>query len=352
MTDRSPLRADLARIPTYAPTALDGITLDLRDNVNLWGTPPSALTALRRVGDAVAREYPNVSAGALTAALARELEVAPSNIVAGCGSDDVIDACLRAVGDAGARVAHGDPSFSMVPTFARLNRLEPVGVPLTGDGAMDVDGLLATGAPCIYVCSPNNPTGTVTPRSELLRLFDRAPGIVLLDEAYGDFTDAHDLRREAARRENVLVTRTFSKGWGMAGLRIGYGVGGAALVAAVTKARGPYKVNALAERAALAALQNDAAWVTQVARETVAARSRLLEVLSGRVGVRAWNSEGNFVFLEVERPAIELAEAFRQRGIGVRAFSGLAGIGEALRIGLAPWPQLQRVADAAVEIWP
>lgn len=352
MTNRLSLRDDLARIPTYAPAALEGITLDLRDNVNLWGMPPSALAALRTVDAETAREYPAVSAGALTAALADALEVTPSNIVAGCGSDDVIDACLRAVGAVGSRVAHGDPSFSMVPTFARLNRLEPVGVPLKGDGAMDVDGLLATGAPLIYVCSPNNPTGTVTPRAELLRLFDRAPGVVLLDEAYGDFTDAHDLRAEAARRENVLVTRTFSKGWGMAGLRLGYGVGGPALVAAVTKARGPYKVNALAERAALAALRNDAAWVANVARETIESRDRLMRVLSGRRGVRVWNSEGNFVFLEVARPAAELAEAFRQRGIGVRAFSGLPGIGEALRIGMAPWPALQRVADVALELWP
>lgn len=352
MTGPLPLRDDLARIPTYAPSALEGITLDLRDNVNLWGMPPAALAALRSVGDEVGRDYPNVSAGALVGELARQLAVAPTNIVAGCGSDDVIDACLRAVGTAGTRVAHGDPSFSMVPTFARLNRLEPVGVPLTRDGAMDVDGLIATGAPFIYVCSPNNPTGTITPRAELLRLFDRAPGVVLLDEAYGDFTDAHDLRAEAARRENVLVTRTFSKGWGMAGLRIGYGVGGAALVAAVTKARGPYKVNALAERAALAALQHDAAWVARVARETVDARTRLVRALSGRVGVRVWKSEGNFVFLEVAGRAADLAEQFRQRGIGVRAFSALPGIGEALRIGMAPWAELQRVADAAAEIWP
>ncbi len=348
----SPLRNDLARIPTYAPSALEGITLDLRDNVNLWGMPPAALEALRSVGEDVGRDYPNVSAGALTTELARQLAVAPENIVAGCGSDDVIDACLRAVGAAGARVAHGDPSFSMVPVFARLNRLEPVGVPLRPDGAMDVDGLLATGAPFIYVCSPNNPTGTVTPRAELLRLFDQAPGMVLLDEAYCDFTDAHDLRTEAARRENVLVTRTFSKGWGMAGLRLGYGVGGARLVAAVTKARGPYKVNALAERAGLAALRSDADWVARVVRETVEARTRLGAALSGRAGVRVWKSEGNFVFLEVAERAADVAERFRQRGIGVRAFSGLTGIGEALRIGMAPWPELQRVADAAAEIWP
>lgn len=346
------MRGDLARVPLYAPQPLEGVTLDLRDNVNLWGMPPAALASLQHLDGRDVREYPSVSAGALTGQLAASLGVSAECVVGGCGSDDVIDAWLRAMGSAGDAVAHADPSFSMVPTFARLNRLVPVAVPLRADGAMDVDGLVATGAPLIYVCSPNNPTGTVTPRAELLRLFEAAPGAVLLDEAYGDFTDAHDLRAEAARRENVLVTRTFSKGWGMAGLRIGYGVGGAAMVAAVTKARGPYKVNALAERAAVAALRSDAAWVARVARETVEARGRLVAVLSARRGVRVWPAEGNFVFLQVPGRAAEAAEAFRVRGIGVRAFSGLAGIGEALRIGMAPWPQLERVAAAALEIWP
>lgn len=346
------IRDDLAQIPLYAPSALAGVTLDLRDNVNLWGTPPAALRAVQASTLSTLREYPAVGGAGLTSALAAQLGVAPGNIVAGCGSDDVIDACLRAVGGADARVAHADPSFSMVPTFSRLNKLRPIAVPLLRDGAMDVDGLIATGAALIYACSPNNPTGTVTSQVELLRLFNEAPGIVLLDEAYAEFADAQDLRLEAARRENVLVTRTFSKAWGLAGLRIGYGVGGEALVAAVTKARGPYKVNAVAERAALAALTQDAAWVEETSTEARALRARFAQALRGRIGVKVWASEGNFVFLEVAEPAAALAERFRARGIGVRAFSGLTNIGEALRIGLAPWSELSRVLDVATEIWP
>lgn len=347
-----PLREDLAQIPLYAPSVLAGVTLDLRDNVNLWGAPPAALRAVQGSELSTIREYPAVSGSGLTAVLANQLGLSSENIVAGCGSDDVIDACLRAVGGSDVRVAHADPSFSMVPTFSRLNKLQPVAVQLRRDGAMDVDGLLATGAPLIYVCSPNNPTGTVTARDELLRLFDRAPGVVLLDEAYAEFTDAHDLRREAAKRENVLVTRTFSKAWGLAGLRVGYGVGGATLVAAVTKARGPYKVNAVAERAAIAALTLDSAWVQETSAEARALRSRLSDALRGRVGVKVWPSEGNFVFLEVADSAVAIAERFRARGIGVRAFSGLTGIGDALRIGLAPWSELERVLAVADEVWP
>ncbi len=345
-------RGDLASIPLYAPQPLDGVTLDLRDNVSLWGPAPSAVAVVRDSSATQLAEYPSVSAADLTATIADQLGVARDQVIAGCGSDDLIDAWLRACGSPGATVAHADPTFSMLATFARLNSLRPVGVALTRDGAMDVDALLATRAPLIYVCSPNNPTGTVTPRTELLRLFDRAPGVVLLDEAYGEFSDAHDLRREAAARENVLVTRTFSKAWGLAGLRVGYATGGRALVAAVAKARGPYKVNALAERAAVAALTNDAAWLAQVTTESRAARDRFVAGLEGRAGVRPWRSEGNFAFLQTAEPAVAVAAQFQARGIGVRAFSGLAGVGEAVRIGSAPWTLLARAADAAAGIWP
>lgn len=346
-----PLRPDVTGIPLYAPSELAGVSLDLRDNVNLWGAPPAAHDAVRGAGVDALRNYPRVSADALTSALAAWLDVSPRSVVAGCGSDDVIDACLRTIAAPGATLAHADPSFSMVPTFARLNGITPMGVPLRQDGAMDVDALLATRADLIYVCSPNNPTGTVTPREELLRLFDAAPGIVLLDEAYGEFTDAHDLRAEAARRENVLVTRTFSKAWGLAGLRVGYGVGGSALVAAVTKARGPYKVNALAERAAAAAVRQDEAWMRRAAQETRAQRDRLAAALRSRSGVRVWASEGNFVFAAITERAADVAERFRARGIGVRAFSGLCGIGEALRIGAAPAAETDRVIAALDEVF-
>jgi histidinol-phosphate aminotransferase len=345
------LRADLTRVAAYAPEQLNGVSLDLRDNINLWGAPPAATAALRSAESSLVTAYPSVGARGLVETLAAQIGVAPENIVAGCGSDDVIDACLRAVGAAGARVAHADPSFAMVPTFARLNRLEPVGVPLLASGAMDVDGLLATNAALIYVCSPNNPTGTVTSREELLRLFDAAPGIVLLDEAYAEFCDAPDLRAEAARRENVLVTRTFSKAWGLAGLRVGYGVGGAALVRAVTAARGPYKVNALAERAAVAALNNDTAWMTTSANAAREVRDRFARTLQDRAGVRVFDSQANFVFVSVQSSR-EVAARFQAQGVGVRAFSGLTGIGDAVRIGVAPWSRMERVERIATEVWP
>lgn len=345
-------RAGLDRIPTYAPQPLAGVDLDLRDNVNLWGAPPQAMAALRAADPLLLTQYPSVGATRLIDVLATSLGVRTGEVVAGCGSDDLIDACFRAVASPGDRVAHADPSFSMVPVFARLNHLEPVGVPLLANGAADIDGMLATGARIMYLCSPNNPTGTVTPAGEVRRLIREAPGIVVIDEAYAEFAPETDWRVEAPAMERVLVLRTFSKAWGLAGLRVGYGVGASALVESVIRSRGPYKVNALADRVASVAVEQDATWMQQVARETREHRERLNELVRGRVGIRPWDSRGNFVFWEVADDATRLAAQFQARGIGVRAFRGLCGIGDALRIGMAPWAQLTRVAAMLEELWP
>ena len=264
----------------------------------------------------------------------------------------MIDACFRAVASPGDRVAHSDPTFSMLPIFARLNGLEAVAVPLARDGAADVDALLATGARVIYLCSPNNPTGTITPAAAIRHLIERAPGVVIVDEAYAEFSGGDDWRVAAVASGRLLVTRTFSKAWGLAGLRVGYGVGSVALADAVAKARGPYKVSALAELAAVTALREDGDWMRRTAREATSVRDRLAAALRGRVGVRAHDSRGNFVFLEVAGRAPEIASRFQARGIGVRALSALTGYGDALRIGVAPWEQLERVLDVARELWP
>lgn len=334
------------------PTPLAGIDLDLRDNVNLWGAPPSAVRAVRSAGTDALTSYPAVSAAILTEAVAERLGVRADEVVAGCGSDDLLDVGFRAVAQPGERVAHAEPSFTMVPRFARLNGLEPVGVPLLPDGAADVDGLLATGARIIYLCSPNNPTGTITPEREIRRLVEQAPGIVIIDEAYAEFSSERDWRAEVPAMERVLVLRTFSKAWGLAGLRVGYGVGSRALVDAVVRSRGPYKVNSLGEVAAAAALREDDAWMRAAVAEARVNRARLDSFVRHREGVRPWASEGNFVFWQLSQDANRAASRFAECGIGVRAFSGLPGIGDALRIGMAPWPMLQRVADLVPELWP
>jgi histidinol-phosphate aminotransferase len=344
-------RSDLRDVRAYAPAELAGVDLDLRDNVNPWGVPPGALRAIATVAGGVSR-YPEVDARALREAIARDAGVRADEVVVGCGSDDVIDSFLRAMAAPGERVAHSEPTFGMIPAFARLSGLVPVGVPSLADGAADIDGLLASGARVIYLCSPNNPTGCLTAAREIRRLIECAPGVVLLDEAYAEFADVEDQRVGAPARGNVLVTRTFSKAWGLAGLRVGYGVGEAALTASVAKARGPYKVNAVAAAAADAALREDVPWMRARAAEARAIREELVSALAARPRVHAGRSHGNFVFAAIDDPAAQVAKRFAELGIGVRAFEWLPGIGAAVRFGLVERSVIPRLVRAFDEVWP
>lgn len=348
MTPAAIGRPSLRDVPVYAPDATT-CTLDLRDNTNLWGAPPNALNAVRSTADTLLTQYPAVSGGRLTRAIATQLGVREAEVVAGCGSDDLLDAAFRAVAEPGAVLAHPAPSFSMVPIFARLNGLSPVAVPLTRNGAADVDAMLAAKARIIYLCSPNNPTGTITPADIVRRVLRESDAIVILDGAYAEFDDEReDFLREAPSLERLLVLRTFSKAWGLAGLRVGYGVGGAELVRAVRQSSGPYKLNAIAEQAAAVALERDAEWMRAQARDAAACRDRLADALRS-MGLAPLDSRGNFVAVPVT-DARSTAAKLANRGIAVRAFTGLPVYGDLIRVGVAPWPILEQVVRAWREV--
>ena len=238
----------------------------------------------------------------------------------------------------------------MIPIFARMNGLVPAPVPLTESLDVNADAMLATGARIIYLCSPNNPTGGGLTRASIARIVEEAPGVVILDEAYAEFATA-DNRDLLAKSERVLVTRTMSKAFGLAGLRVGYAAGAPSLIAAVEKSRGPYKVSAIAERMALAALGEGMAWVREHVGEAVANRERLQSELRDR-SLTPLASDANFVLVPVTR-AGERARAMRTRGVAVRPFDGLPGVtaalretgGSALRISVGPWPMMQAMLD-------
>ena len=338
-------RAAYRELSLYSPE-LGAVEVDLGDNTNAWGAPPAALRALAEGAAASAARYPAPYAADLKAAIGAYVGVAPECVVTGCGSDDVLDSAIRAFAGPGERVAHPTPTFSMIPVFARLNGLEPVAVPLRDDWDVDADALLAAEARVTYLCSPNNPTGTLASRAAVERVVAGAPGVVILDEAYAEFAGA-SLAARAPGWGNVVVARTFSKAFGLAGLRVGYAVGAPALVAEVEKSRGPYKVNALAERAALAALEAGLPWVREHAALAVECRGRLEGALRA-MGLAPLPSAGNFVLVPVPaRPgAAAVAARMREGGVAVRPFTGLPRVGDALRITVGPWPMVERALAA------
>ena len=356
------VRRDVASLSVYSEAKQASVTpnesvpdiCDLSDNTNLWGAPPAALTALR---DLQTARYPAPYSAELKEALRQYAGVAEASIVTGCGSDDVLDATMRAFGSPGDRIAYSVPTFSMIPTFARINGLLPLEIPLRDEDDafdIDVDVLVESGATIIYVCAPNNPTGTAVSRSALEQLVDRAPGIVIIDEAYAEFAPRAnaDLVRSSGR---VVVTRTLSKAFGLAGLRIGYAIAAPETVDFIERARGPYKVNAAAERAALAALSDtpDAlGWVREHAHLARENRDRFLAGLR-ELGLTPLPSSANFVLLP-HANAVELGRRLLSDGIVVRTFTNLGrhlaalntSSGRALRIGIGPWSIMTRVLDS------
>jgi histidinol-phosphate aminotransferase len=318
-------------------------SVDLSDNTNLWGAPPAALRALSAVVENDVTRYPVAYEPALAAALADYVGVSADMIACGCGSDDVLDSAIRAFAEPGEVLCLPEPSFSMIPVFARANGLSPISIPLTASFDVDADAALETRARITYLCSPNNPTGGALRRDVVERIVAEARGLVIIDQAYVEFGGDSYIDLVASGRP-VLITRTMSKAFGLAGLRVGYGIGSPELIGEVLKARGPYKVSAPAERAAIAALESDRGWVANRVNEVIGNRSRFRAELARR-GMTSLESSANFVLLPVADCAA-VSRRLERAGIRVRAFPGLAGTGDAIRIAIGPWYMMQPCLDA------
>jgi histidinol-phosphate/aromatic aminotransferase/cobyric acid decarboxylase-like protein len=234
----------------------------------------------------------------------------------------------------------------MARVFAAMNALNPIAVHLTRDLDADVDALLDAGADLLYLCTPNNPTGAELRAGTVRSILERFPGPVVIDEAYAEFAE-QSFVREAVSSGHAVVLRTFSKAWGLAGLRVGYAVGPSDLVAAIETIRAPFKLNGLGERAAVAALREDVAWMRKGVADTADLRDRFSQAL-GRAGFAPISSSTNFVLVPVPNAAAAAA-AILARGVAVRPFTGLPVVGDAVRVSIGPWEALRRVVDALAE---
>jgi Histidinol-phosphate/aromatic aminotransferase and cobyric acid decarboxylase len=193
-------------------------------------------------------------------------------------------------------------------------------------------------AQIIYLCSPNNPTGGVIDADVIGAIVESAPGIVIIDEAYIDFGGESSVGL-LDRFDNVLITRTLSKAFGLAGFRVGYGVGSPAIACQVEAARGPYKVSGLSERVAIEVFANDGEWIRQHVDLALDSRRRFAIGLSS-LGLEPLDSSANFLLVPVT-DAAQIEARLRARSVAVRAFTNLTGIGDALRITVGPWDSMQ-----------
>lgn len=325
-----PLRAAVASLPAYVPgarAAVGASAFKLSSNENPYPPLPSVLTAIADAASDMNR-YPDMYATELTEAIAANLAVRPECVVAGCGSVAVLGHVLTAVCEPGDEVVHAWRSFEAYPIAVQLTGATSVRVPLTADGRHDLPAMAAAVTErtrVVLVCSPNNPTGPAVRAAELDAFLAGVPPhvLVVLDEAYVEFVRdpaAADGLAVHAAHPNVVLLRTFSKAYGLAGLRLGYAVARPRLAAGIRAASTPFGVSSLAQVAGLASLRAQDELLTRV-DALVAERAQLWHGLVA-AGLPAVESEANFVWLALGDRTTAFAAAAAQAGVIVRPFAG------------------------------
>jgi histidinol-phosphate aminotransferase len=349
-------RSDYDVLTRYDPNRTP-VDVDLSDNTNLWGTHPAALERIRAAGTDDLARYPQLYADVLRDAVSARFDVDAGCVATGAGSDDVLDSAFRAVYAPGGVVRFAAPTFSMVEPLARMNGMaaEPVAwqEALAEPGRMLAPSA-ATGArpDLVYVCRPNNPTGECAPREwveEIIALNADDDALIIIDEAYADFA-GETFVSEAARTPRVLVARTASKAYGLAGLRCGFAVASPETTLEIEKSRGPYKVARLAAEATAAAIRDEDGWMAGVVAECVETRTRFFDALQVR-GLDPIPSCANFVLIKAPTgSALADALSFREMSIGVRPFTEIPGHGESLRVTVGPWPLMEQFLEALARL--
>ncbi|HEX4094364.1 MAG TPA: histidinol-phosphate transaminase [Trebonia sp.] len=331
MTDVSPrFRPVLDTVPAYkpgqAPTAASGEAHKLSSNESPYGPLPSVVEVIAEAARAVNR-YPDNGAAALTEAIAGRFAVPAAHVALGCGSVGVLQQLMEAVGEPGAEVLYAWRSFEAYPPLSDLAALTSVRVPLA-DETHDLAAMAAAITPrtrLILVCNPNNPTGTVVRERELTEFLDQVPAdcLVILDEAYREYirdTDVPDGVRLYRDRPNVAVLRTFSKAYGLAGLRIGFLIGHEPVAEAIRKTMLPFTVNAIAQAAAVASLKAEDELLERV-ETVVKERDRVREALRAE-GWTVPPTEANFVWLRLGDQTTAFAQACDAAAISIRPYPG------------------------------
>ena len=319
------LREELRDLSPYPAAPPEWGAVRLCSNENPLGPSPRALEALRRSLSLVHR-YPDGSAGSLRQAIARRFGLTPRHVVLGNGSGEVLELAVRAVLRPGEEVVVSHPSFLLYRRLARAHGGREVVVPLRGfeHDLEALRGAISERTRLVVLDNPNNPTGTSLGRGELDPFVEELPpGVLLiLDEAYAEYARRRDFPRswEYVRRGlRVVVLRTFSKAYGLAGVRVGYGLAPPELAAQMDLLRQPFNVSLLAQEAALAALEDEDH--LRRTQRLNASQMSLLEEGLREMGLRFVPSQANFLLVEVGPEAERVRLALQERGILVRSMA-------------------------------
>ncbi len=312
------IRPDLAAIPAYVPGKRPDDALKLSSNEVATAPLPSAVEAMATAA-AAANRYPDMGAVELRAALAEHLELDAAQVTVGTGSSALCQQLAQITAGPGDEIIFPWRSFEAYPIFARIVGATPVAIPLTAEGKHDLDAMadaITERTRLIFLCNPNNPSGETISQAEFDDFMAKVPAdvVVGLDEAYFEFNRAEDtfVATEAiGSHPNTVGLRTFSKAYGLAGVRVGYAFGNPEIIAGLDKVAVPFGVSAVAQAGALASL-NAADELLERTEEVVVQRDRVADAVGAR------RSQANFVWLPGDRQ--DVAEQLTEQGVVVRSF--------------------------------
>lgn len=351
MTTPQP-RPNVAEIPPYVagkpPTVRPGMTsYKLSSNENPYPPLPGVVEAVQ-AGVGAMNRYPDMGASALYAALAQEFDVPVDHLSVATGSVGLIYQLVQAFCDPDDEVVFAWRSFEAYPIAVTAAAATAVKVPVLADGRHDLDAMAAAisdRTKVVLVCTPNNPTGPAVTQSELDAFLDRVPPhvLVVVDEAYVEFVrmdDPVDGIATYRQHENVVLTRTFSKAYGLAGFRVGYAVAPAPIAAALRAVSLPFGVSTVAQAAAIASLERQDELLERV-EALVAERTRVVDGLRA-AGWDVPEAQGNFVWFQLGDRTLDFAAAADEAGIVVRPFAG-----EGCRVSIGETEANDRLLEVA-----
>jgi histidinol-phosphate aminotransferase len=329
--------------PGFQPKQADVVKLNTNENPY----PPSSrvVEAIRNLPPEKLRKYPEAAGDSFRNAAADVLGIRPENILCTNGGDDLLTICFRAFCDAGRPVAYAQPTYSLYPVLANLQGCERIEVKRDPKGSLDK--LARIDAPLTVICNPNAPTCDFISVDALAALAAKLTGVLLIDEAYVDFADDNAIRL-TNDYNNVIVLRSMSKGYSLAGIRFGFGIAQKMLIDGLMKVKDSYNVDTVSIAAAAAAIR-DQAYLKENVQKIVNERTRLTEQLR-TMGFEVGDSQTNFILTRcVAQNAKDVFDALVQRNIYVRYFA-LPGLEDKLRITIGTPQQNDLLLDALKEI--
>jgi histidinol-phosphate aminotransferase len=322
----------------------------LNTNENPYPPSPKAMAVLQNLDSEWLRRYPDPYANEFRQAVSEALNVPANWVIVGNGSDDVLNVIVRACAEGDRHIAYPMPTYVLYRTLAEIQPAKTIEVPYGENFQLPMAELVAENAAITFIASPNSPSGHVVPTEQLRQLAAQLTGILVVDEAYVDFANETALPL-VQEFENVIVIRTLSKGYSLAGLRLGFGIAQPKLLEGLFKVKDSYNIDAIACLVGAAAMR-DQAYKNACAEKIKASRTILADALK-QLGFRVWDSQTNFLLVQpphhsTEHLAEKLYLALKEAGILVRYFKQ-PGLSDKLRITVGTDEQNQRLIETIRE---